>query len=711
MAEFTVDVPGSSSFRAFGEIGSIILNFFSLGLDENNEPLPISEEQEAFYNPSDLASADLTFRWIPDEETSAGGEIRGSELYYWVDFLANPTGSTSWGPNGRKGFDTIGEIPAFTSLEHVGFFITGGTLQGSTITSNGQFRALLPDQELDDNSPPSPPDSGSNQTNFGASFGGAGTTTTYTGFNAAVGVVVVSGAPINPNAPPTDVTISQAGNDVLVSGATGSLILQDVQLSEWQAVASTQQLGTSGTDHITGSSAGELIACGSGSDTLNGAAGDDTISYLSGDDVINGGSGHDKVDLSQYGSHEVSFRISSHDVLIDTPDGTINLQSQVRYEFGHSHSNIETLQFADAILDDAVIRQRALDDQATAGDDVITGSLNGDLFIASVGNDTVNAGGGDDTISYLSGDDVIVGAAGNDTLDLQQYGSLEVSFRISGHDVLIDTPDGTINLQRQVRYELGHIYSNIETLQFADAVLDDAAIRQRALDDQATAGDDVITGSLNVDLFIASVGNDTVNAGGGDDTISYLSGDDVIVGGAGNDELSLSQYGSDEVSFRISGHDVLIDTPDGTINLQRQVRYELGHSHSNIETLQFTDAVLDPAAIRQRALDDQATAGDDVITGTLLHGDVLTTGGGNDVVSGLGGSDVFAFRSGDGHDTIADFEYGTDFIRFSGGPVGMSDLSLVQAGNDAIISYSDQDAILIFNLSVAHLTQEDFQFV
>ncbi|MBQ0751969.1 MAG: hypothetical protein KBT70_17385, partial [Roseovarius sp.] len=188
------------------------------------------------------------------------------DYYAWLHFRyfvdGEPVGGTSSG-NGFVFTTAVEDIPTFENVEDNGdWFIAGASLDGTSIVSNGSFSTTIQvpgAADSADSSQTQSANAGSNQTNFGASFGGVGTTTTYSGFNAGVGALVVSGAPINPNAPPIDVTISQAGNDVLVSGATASLILQDVQLSEWQAVASTQLLGTSGTDDITGSSGGSIF--------------------------------------------------------------------------------------------------------------------------------------------------------------------------------------------------------------------------------------------------------------------------------------------------------------------------------------------------------------------------------------------------------------------------------------------------------------------
>ncbi len=476
---------------------------------------------------------------------------------------------------------------------------------------------------------------------------------------------------------------------------------------------------TSGDDVITGSYVSDTISSGAGNDVINASSGDDTIIYTSGNDVITGHGtinyGNDTLDLSKYTADQVSFRIVGHDVFIDTPDGTIELDYQVRYDVGHSRSNIENIIFSDGTLDEAGIADRAIADQATSGDDVITGSYVSDTISSGAGNDVIDASSGDDTIVYTSGNDVITGHGtinyGNDTLDLSKYTADQVSFRIDGFDVLIDTPDGTIELDYQVRYDVGHSRSNIENIIFSDGTLDEAGIASRAIADQATAGDDVITGSYVSDTISSGAGNDVINAASGDDTIVYTSGNDVITGHGtinyGNDTLDLSKYTADQVSFRIDGFDVLIDTPDGTIELDYQVRYDVGHGRSNIENIIFSDGTLDEAGIAGRAIADQATSGDDVITGSF-QSETISGGTGNDILSGINGSDTFVFAVGDGVDHITDYNAANDTLEFTG--ISFADLTITQDGSDVVIEYGTSDQVIVENSVIANFNEPEFLF-
>ncbi|SDZ44113.1 hypothetical protein SAMN05444004_114116 [Jannaschia faecimaris] len=176
-----------------------------------------------------------------------------------------------------------------------------------------------------------------------------------------------------------------------------------------------------------------------------------------------------------------------------------------------------------------------------------------------------------------------------------------MSFSVSGHNVIVTTPDGTVELDYQVRYGIGNTRSNIEEIIFSDGTLDEAGIHGRAISDQGTAGDDAVTGSYQNDTIEAGLGDDTIRAHSGDDFVFYGGGNDVIHrSNAGFDTLDLSGYQAAEVSFSVDGHDVLIQTADGTIELDYQVRYDLGDSRLNIEEIVFADATLDEIGIRDR---------------------------------------------------------------------------------------------------------------
>lgn len=369
-----------------------------------------------------------------------------------------------------------------------------------------------------------------------------------------------------------DVHFSIVGSDVLITTADGTILLggqvfrdigdahsniehilfSDGTLTEAdiRARAMVDQ-STSGNDLIAGTGFADTLSGGAGDDTVTGWAGNDTFLFTSGNDLILGNDsnfGTDTVNLSQYAAADVHFSVSGTDVLITTPDGSLRLQYQIRYDLADPHSNIEAVQFSDGTLSEAGIRARAVADQMTAGNDSITGTAFADLLNGGAGNDTLNGGAGNDTFVFTSGNDLILGHVNNtgaDRLDLSQYAASAVRFSVSGADVVITTPDGTIRLGSQVFYDLGNARSNIETITFSNGSLNEAGIRARAVADQATSGADIITGTGFADLLNGGAGNDTLTGGAGADIF-------VFGLGTGKDRVTDFSLATDHIRF--SGH-------------------------------------------------------------------------------------------------------------------------------------------------------------
>lgn len=121
-----------------------------------------------------------------------------------------------------------------------------------------------------------------------------------------------------------------------------------------------------------------------------------------------------------------------------------------------------------------------------------------------------------------------------------------------------------------------------------------------------------------------------------------------------------------------------------------------------------------------------ASTGDDVMTGgdgddLLIAGngadtvfgdngdDRIRGGEGNDALAGGLGSDTFLFTSGDGADSIQDYDAAADAITFDGG-LTFGDLTIAQAGTDVTISYG-LDMITVVNALAADFVQAEFNFL
>jgi Ca2+-binding RTX toxin-like protein len=153
-----------------------------------------------------------------------------------------------------------------------------------------------------------------------------------------------------------------------------------------------------------------------------------------------------------------------------------------------------------------------------------------------------------------------------------------------------------------------------------------------------TSGADRVTGTDFADIIHGGRGDDTINGGRGHDRLSGQAGDDSLAGGRGDDRLS-GGAGADTLKGG-SGDDTLLGGRDGDWMSGGSGDDRLSGSH-----------------------------GADTLSGGK-GADTLDGGGGPDILWGGAGRDVFVFRAlsdspASGHDTIRDFQSGTDRIDLS----------------------------------------------
>ena len=107
-------------------------------------------------------------------------------------------------------------------------------------------------------------------------------------------------------------------------------------------------------------------------------------------------------------------------------------------------------------------------------------------------------------------------------------------------------------------------------------------------------------------------------------------------------------------------------------------------------------------------------AGNDKLFGDAGN-DILNGGQGNDFLTGGLGIDTFVFASGDGADTVMDFNAkgaAHEIIDLSAvdSVASFEDLSLEQVGKNVVIDLGDGDKITLKNVVLANLDASDFLF-
>ncbi|WP_275451360.1 putative Ig domain-containing protein [Ruegeria sp. ANG-R] len=183
--------------------------------------------------------------------------------------------------------------------------------------------------------------------------------------------------------------------------------------------------------------------------------------------------------------------------------------------------------------------------RGTTGKDKLRGTGEDDVLIGRAGNDQLLGGAGDDTYVYRlgHGNDTIQDGKGFNTLDLSSFQRADVSFRTNGDsNLLIDFADGGI-VRVKDQFRLGEESSNrISEIIFADGVLDETEIHDKALSDQA--GRATVLGTRGWEDALVGDASDQIFTGGlEDDNFEFAIGD-------GHDTISDFADGSDQVLFR-----------------------------------------------------------------------------------------------------------------------------------------------------------------
>ena len=490
-----------------------------------------------------------------------------------------------------------------------------------------------------------------------------------------------------------------------------------------------QNQQTSGDDTINGFSIAtdETYEAGTGNDFISGRDGSDIYIFNIGDgvDVIddNGFQDNDVLDIRGYSSTEATVsRIpgDTDDVLISFATGD---QITLRNSLLESNADeIEQITFdGDGVTwTMADLRAILLAQEQTAGDDSVVGFTFDETFEAGTGNDVIIGGDGSDTYIFNIGDgqDVIEdnGFQDLDVLDIRGYSSADATItRIPGDadDVLIRFANGDQIIIRNTLLESNG--DEIEEIRFDGdgAVLTMADLRLAIIAGQQTVNDDEITtlGSSFDEIFEGGLGNDFIIGGDGSDTYIFNLGDGVDViddgGFQDTDVLDIRGYSSTAASYSLApgdADDVVISFANGDqITLRNSL---LENNNDEIEEITFDgDGVtITMADIRAILLQQQQTAGDDIINGIGNFAETFEGGLGDDMLSGGLGADIYIFNLGDGSDIITEngdtFGVINDVVDIRGYSSTDATFSTVpvirgQISNDLIISFANGDSILI----------------
>ncbi|WP_148219482.1 beta strand repeat-containing protein [Azospirillum sp. B510] len=288
------------------------------------------------------------------------------------------------------------------------------------------------------------------------------------------------------------------------------------------------------------------------------------------------------------------------------------------------------------------------------GDFAGTGNALDNLLTGDLGNDTLSGGDGADTLDGGAGSNLLIGGAGNDVYLVGGLGDQVVELAGEGID--------------EVRTALtGYTLTDgVETLTYTGVA--------------AFAG----TGNALDNLIAGGAGADTLDGGLGADTLIGGLGDDVyVVDSVGDTVIEGADAGIDEVRTTLSA-------------------FTLG---DNVERLLFQGGG-DAVGIGN-GLDNWLTgnAGNDTLDGAAGN-DTLLGGLGTDMLTGGSGADLFVFASGDGQDTITDFDAAQgDRIGLAAGQSYSVDTN---ANGDAVIVYGTSDIVTLVGIQPAAVSSTWF---
>ncbi len=483
-----------------------------------------------------------------------------------------------------------------------------------------------------------------------------------------------------------------------------------------------------------------------GAQTMYGGAGVDIyeLGAGSGSDVVDeeyrnsrSNGGLDVIRIVGLDISRIRLRRTRWDLVIEVLDGgsVVTDSLTVRNQYRNAVSQVEQIKFSDGTVWGLDWLTKVVLEDAGSGDDVVRGLGNGfsDILDGSRGgNDILRGMSGDDVYLFGSGSghDVVEEAHGNafggDDGDVvrMKAGIRPNRLRLSreGNDLVISLlARGSVTDSLTVRGHYSAVASRIEGIEFSDGTVWGPDRFGKLVQKDAGSGDDVVRGLGNGFSDILD------GSRGGNDILRGMSGDDVYLFGSGSghdvvEEAHGNAFGGDDGDvvrmkagirpnrLRLSreGNDLVISLlAKGSVTDSLTVRGHYSAVASRIEGIEFSNGTVWGPDRFGKLVQKDAGSGDDVVRG-LGNGfsDILDgSRGGNDILRGMSGDDVYLFGSGSGHDVVEEAHGNAfggddgDVVRMKAG-IKRNRLRLSRTANDLIISLRNADDTVTDSLTI-----------
>ncbi len=240
-----------------------------------------------------------------------------------------------------------------------------------------------------------------------------------------------------------------------------------------------------------------------------------------------------------------------------------------------------------------------------------------------------------------------------------------------------------------------------------------------------------MTGGAGNDYLYGGSGNDTLSGDAGNDTLSGDAGSDTYLFGTGDGSDTINNYDTgsgnrdvirlddaltpSDVTITRSGNHLYIKI-NGTSDQIKVANYFIGDGTAGyeVDAIEFADGTSWDVDTVKHLVNQGSDASDslsgfnsdDSMTGGAGN-DYLYGGSGNDTLSGDAGSDTYLFGTGDGSDTINNYDTGSgsfDKLLFSN-DLTANDISLYKSGNHLYLTLNDStDQVKVSNYFIGNGT-------